>query len=372
MDLDLNFEQDMLRTAARDYFGRQCSLNTVSKLVATDAGYSVDMWNQMAELGWHAVLIPEEYGGIGLSILEMAVLAMEFGAAVCPGPFFTSSIFSTLILVDVKDERWQRALLPGMAAGECVTTVACCGDNHHFQAAGVPFNARRTSDGWVLDGRALFVPYAHIADKLIVTARDADDSISLFVIDQGHDGVTIEKLQSIASDKLCAVTFSDVQVPANSMLGLAGKGWTVLETAMKKAAVAKSAEMVGGGRAAMEMAVAHAKVREQFGHPIGSFQAVQHHCANMLTYLESSSLITWKAAWLVAENRDCGEEVAICKGWTSDAYRKLVALAHQVMGGVGFIEETGLHLYFRHAKASELAFGNATHYREQLAKAMGL
>lgn len=372
MNLDLNFEQDMLRTAARDYFGRQCSLNTVSELVATDAGYSADMWSQMAELGWHAVLVPEEYGGIGLSILEMAVLAMEFGAAVCPGPFFASSIFSTLLLLDAKDERWQSTLLPGMAAGELVTTVACCGDNHHFQSTGVPFTATRSSNGWVLNGRALFVPYAHIADKLIVTARDADDSISLFVIDPGRDGVTIDELQTIASDKLCAVTFTDLQVPEDSMLGVAGKGWDVLETAMNKAAVAKSAEMVGGGRAAMEMAVAHAKVREQFGHPIGSFQAVQHHCANMLTCLESARLITWKAAWLLAENQSCDEEVAICKGWTSDAYRKLVALAHQVMGGVGFIEETGLHLYFRHAKASELALGNGTHYREQLARAMGL
>ena len=372
MDLDLNFEQDMLREAARDFFSRQCDLNTVSELIATDEGYSTDMWAQMAELGWHGVLVPEEHGGIGLSMLEMAGLAMEFGAAVCPGPFFTSSVFSTLVLMEAADSHWQSTILPDMAAGERVTTVACCGDTHHFQAAGVPFAARKTSNGWVLDGRALFVPFAHVADSLIVTARDDDNNVSLFVIDRGHDGVTIEGLQSIASDKLCAVTFTDVRLAEVAVLGQAGNGWAILETAMKKAAVAKSAEMVGGGRAAMEMAVKHARIREQFGQPIGSFQAVQHHCANMLTYLESSTLIIWKTAWLVAERRDCDEELAICKGWTSDAYRKLVALAHQVMGGVGFIEETGLHLYFRHAKASELVFGGATHHREKLAQAMGL
>ena len=372
MDLDLNFEQDMLRTASRDFFGRKCDLNTVSKLAATDAGYSVDMWREMADLGWHAVLVPEDRGGMGLSMLEMAVLAMEFGAAAFPGPFFTSSIFSTLLLAETADKHWQSVLLPGMAAGERITTVACCGDTHHFQAAGVPFRSRRTGSGWVLDGRALFVPYAHIADTLIVVARAEDDSTSLFVIDQNKDGITIEGLETIASDKLCALTLDGVELPDDSILGAPGDGWDILETAMKKAAVAKSAEMVGGGRAAMEMAVEHAKLREQFGHPIGSFQAVQHHCANMLTYLESATLVTWKAAWLVAEGKDCDEELAICKGWTSDAYRKLVALAHQVMGGVGFIEETGLHLYFRHAKASELALGSATHHREKLAQAMGL
>ena len=372
MDLDLNSEQDMLREAARDFFGRQCDLNTVSELIATDDGYSTDMWRQMAELGWHGVLVPEELGGVGLSMLEMTVLAMEFGAAVCPGPFFTSSVFSTVILNQALDQRWQSELLPGMAAGERITTVAICGDTHHYQAAGVPFNARRVGSNWVLDGRALFVPYAHIADTLIAAARTEDDSISLFIINLPCDGVTVEILETIASDKLCAVTLDEIQLPNDSILGEAGNGWAILETAMKKAAVAKSAEMVGGGRAAMEMAVEHAKVRVQFGHPIGSFQAVQHHCANMLTYLESSTLITWKTAWLVAEGRDCDEELAICKGWSSDAYRKLVALAHQVMGGVGFIEETGLHLYFRHAKASELALGGATHQREKLARAMGL
>jgi alkylation response protein AidB-like acyl-CoA dehydrogenase len=372
MDLDLSFEQDMLRTASQDFFERQCDLETVSELISTDAGYSADMWQQMAELGWHGLLVPEDHGGIGWSMLHMAVLAMEIGAAACPGPFFTSSIFSTLLLVEAKDENWQSALLPDMAAGERIATVACCGDTHHFQADGVPFTARREADGWVLDGRALFVPYAHIADTLIVAARADDDTISLFVIDQDHDGMSVDGLNSIASDKLCAVTLDGVQLSSDSMLGTPGEGWAILETAMKKAAVAKSAEMVGGGRAAMEMAVRHARMREQFGHPIGSFQAVQHHCANMLTYLESSTLITWKTAWLVAENKECDEELAICKGWTSEAYRRLVALAHQVMGGVGFIEETGLHLYFRHAQASELAFGGATHHREQLAQVMGL
>jgi alkylation response protein AidB-like acyl-CoA dehydrogenase len=277
-----------------------------------------------------------------------------------------------LLLTQAKDNHWQSELLPAMAAGDRIATVACCGETHHFQADGVPFNARRAENRWLLNGQALFVPYAHIADNLIVAARAQDDSISLFVIKQGQNGVNVDGLQTIASDKLCAVTLDDVQLPDNSILGIAGEGWNILESAMKKAAVAKSAEMVGGGRAAMDMAVEHAKIREQFGHPIGSFQAVQHHCANMLTYLETATLVTWQAAWLVAEGKDCDEEIAICKGWTSDAYRKLVALAHQVMGGVGFIEETGLHLYFRHAKASELALGGATHHREKLAQAMGL
>ena len=372
MDIDLTSEQNMLRTAALDFFGRSCDLKKVSQWIATDTGYSVDMWREMAELGFHGVLVSEEQGGIGLSMLEMAVLAMEIGAAALPGPFFTSSVFSTLLLTEAADERWQRVLLPGIAAGDRIATVACCGEKHHFQAAGVPFQARRTKSGWVLDGRALFVPYAHIANTQIVAAKTQDGNISLFVIHQGQPGVGIEKLESIASDKLCVVTFANVELTDDAVLGRPGKGWDILESAMKKAAVAKSAEMAGGSRAAMEMAVEHARNREQFGQPIGSFQAVQHHCANMLTYLETATLITWKAAWMVSEGRDCDEELAICKAWTSDAYRKLVALAHQVMGGVGFIEETGLHLYFRHAKASELALGGATYHREKLAKAMGL
>lgn len=372
MNLELNFEQDMLREVAQDFFGRQCDLNKVSQWLKTDAGYSTVLWHEMAELGWHGLLVPEDQGGIGLSMLEMAVLAMEIGAAAFPGPFFTSSIFSTLLLTEAADVQWQATVLPAMAAGEYIATVACCGETHHFKPEGVPFSVRREETAWVLNGRALFVPYAHIANILIVAARTRDDSISLFVVDRFQNGVNVEGLETIASDKLCAVTFGDVQLSGDCLLGSQGNGWDILESAMKKAAIAKSAEMVGGGRAAMNMAVEHARIREQFGRPIGSFQAVQHHCANMLTYLESATLLTWKAAWLIAEGRDCDEESAICKGWTSDTYRKLVALAHQVMGGIGFIEETGLRLYFRLAKASELALGGATYQREKLAQAMGL
>jgi len=196
--------------------------------------------------------------------------------------------------------------------------------------------------------------------------------VSLFIVERGNPGLTVHVHGTLAGDKQCEVEFDQVQVPRENLLGELHMGWPVLQKVLQKASVAKCAQMIGGGQRAIDLAVPYLKEREQFGRPVGSFQAVKHHCANILTLLDTSKFMTFQAAWRISKDLSFEKEASMCKAWVSDSYRQLVALAHQVMGGIGFMEEHDLQLYFKQAKTSELAFGDARFHRELVAQQMGL
>jgi alkylation response protein AidB-like acyl-CoA dehydrogenase len=367
----------MLKKTARELLDKECPRSYVREMEADEKGYSPQLWKKIAGLGWLGLPFPEEYGGSDGSFLDLAVLLEEMGRACLPGPFFSTVVLSGLLLLDGANREQKAELLPKIASGDLIVTLALTEPSNTYEASGVGLKASPEDHGFVLKGTKLFVSDAHIADYIICVARTKDtatkgNGITLFLVDSGSAGLSTTLLNTIGGDKQSEVTFDKVEVSRDSIIGELDKGWPVIERTIERAAVGKCAEMVGGGQQVIEMVVSHAKERQQFGHPIGSFQAIQFHCASMLTDIDISRYLTCEAAWKLAEGLPHSMEVAYAKAGVGDAYHRVVALGHQVIGGVGYKEDHDMHLYFNRAKAAELLFGRADFYREKIAQELGL
>ena len=378
MDLGFTEEQEMLRKTARDFLEAECPSTLVKEMAEDEQGYTSELWGKMAELGWMGLALPEEHDGMGMSFLDLAVLLEEMGRACLPGPFFSTVVLGGLTILEAGNEEQKKEHLPKIAAGEAILTMALTEPSASYDPASITVKAVPDKDDYVISGTKLFVENAHIADYLICVTRTKDgagkgeDGITLFLVDGKSPGITTTLLKTIAGDKQCEVTFDNVRVPQKNMLGERDKGWPVVAKILQKATVAKCAEMVGGAQAALDMSVAYAKERIQFGRPIGSFQAIQHHCANMVTDVDGSRFITYQAAWKVSEGLPAVMEVSMAKAWVSEAYRRVTQLGHQIHGGIGFCMDHDMPLYFKRAKAAEPTFGSADWHREIVARELGL
>lgn len=374
MNYDLNEEQNMLKESANKFLTGECSSEFVRAMVADEKGFTPELWQKMAELGWIGLPIPEEYDGSGMDFLDLAVLLSEMGRVCLPGPFFSTVVLGALTIVEAGSEEQKKNILPDLAEGNRKLTLAWLEGGGSCAPESIRLAARPDGDGHILSGTKLFVPDAHVADTIICAARTGDEptDISLFLVDASADGVGVTVLDTLAGDKQCEVVFENVAVSGADVLGEIGKGWPILEKTLLMAAVAKSAETIGAAEYVLTTAVDYAKVREQFGRPVGAFQAVQHHCANMLTYADTNKFMVYEAAWRIASGLPFAEQASMCKAWVGESHRKLVALGHQVLGGVGFMEEHDLHLYFNRAKAAEQMFGDSDFHRELVAREMGL
>ncbi|MFH1090090.1 MAG: acyl-CoA dehydrogenase family protein [Pseudomonadota bacterium] len=378
MDYGLTEEQQLLRDSAHNFLSKECTSTFIRETMADKKGYSPEMWQKMSELGWLGIMFPEQYGGVEGSFVELAVLLYEMGYFCLPSPYFSTVVSGGLTLLEAAGEKQKQALLPEIAAGKRILTLAWTEAGGSWSASGIELAAKSRNSGYVLSGTKLFVPFAQAADTLVCAARTgaAENGvragISLFLVDGQMSGLETQALETLAADKPCEVVFSQVVIPADNLLGDLDQGWPVLEKVRQMAAVAKCAEMSGGAQRVIDLVVPYTKERIQFGQPIGSFQAVKHHCADMLTLAETSRFMTYQAAWQIIQGVGTPKEASKCKAWVSDSYRRLAALGHQVMGGIGFMEEHDLQLYFKQAKAAELAFGDADFHRELMAGEMGL
>jgi len=378
MDYDLSQEQQMLKDAAHNFFLKECSGLFVREMAEDARGYSPELWHKMADLGWMGLMFPEQYGGSEGTFLDLTVLLGEMGYACFPGPFFSTVVLGGLTLLEAGSENQKKDLLPGIAGGEKILTLAWTEKSGTYSPQGISAKAELHDGHYTLSGIKLFVADAHIADPLIWVGRTAapqeneEGGVSLFLVDCTSPGIGVHMLRTMAGDKQGEVSFDQVRVPEENLLGGFNRGWPVLQKVLNQAAVAKCAVMIGGAQRVLELVVPHVKERVQFGRPVGSFQAVQHHCANILTYTETVKLMTYQAAWRISQGLPWEKEASLCKAWVSDSYRRLVALAHQVMGGMGFMEEHDLQLYFKQAKAAELAFGDGDFHREIVAGQLGL
>ncbi len=374
MDLELDEAQQMLKTSAREFLETECPDSYVRDMEVDERGYTPELWQKMAEQGWVGLIIPEEYGGVGFGFLELSLLLEEMGRALLPGPYFSTVVLGGLAIMDAGSEDQKREFLPRIAEGQVITTLALTEPSAGWEAAGIQTTAEAGGDGYILNGTKLFVPNAHVSDYMVVAARtgDAPDDITLFIVPSNAAGVGQTLLKTIASDRQSEVVFDKVAAPSSSVLGEVNKGWQTVAKVLEWGAIGKCAEMVGGSQQVLDMTVEYAKQRVQFGRPIGSFQAVQHHCANMAADVEGSRYITYQAAWHLAEGLPAGREVAMAKAWVSDAYRRVCALGHQCQGAIGFTKEHNMQLYSRRAKAAELAFGDSDFHLEAVARAIGL
>ena len=377
MDLGLNEEQEMLRKSAREFLSKECPKKLVRELDESDSGLSKELWKKMAGLGWMGLPFPEKYGGNGGTLLDLTVLLDEMGYNIVPGPFFATVVLAGFTLLEAGSEEQKQTYLTGICSGKTIMTVALTELDGTYLPESVETAAEAKGDQYELNGTKLFVPDANVADFLLVAVRtkkstDPADGISIFIVDVKSPGVKVTLLKTLGRDKLCEVVFDNVKVPSKNLVGKLNGGWPVIKSILRKAAVAKSAEMVGGAQASLDMAVSYAKERVQFGRPIGSFQAIQHYCANMVTDVDGSRFITYKAAWTESEGLPSDMEVSMAKAWTSEAYKRVAVLAHQIFGAIGFTMDHDMHLYFRRAKAGELAYGDADFHREIVAERLGL
>lgn len=380
MDFTYTDDQKMLKEAARRFLAGACpNVEWYLEMEKDEKGFTPELWKGMAELGWMGILFPEEYGGIGGGVLDMVTLMEEMGYAALPGPYFSTVILGGCTILAAGSEAQKQEFLPKIAEGALRVTLALSEPaTTQFNPSLITVKAKAEGDGWVIDGTKLFVPDANVSDWVVVAARTAGrdtdrDGISLFLVETKAPGVGIALLKTVAGDKQCEVVFNKVKVPQGALLGEAGKGLAAVEKTLQIAAVAKCAEMLGGSNRVMELAVAYAKERVQFGKPIGTFQAVQHLCANMKMATEQSIYITYKAAWMIDQGMpEARKFAAVAKTWVSEAYKKVALIGHQIFGGTGYIVEHAMPIYSRRAKAGEYAFGSPNYQREIVAQELGL
>jgi len=377
MDLALSEEQEMLKTMARELLTDKLPKAVVREIEESELGYSPDLWREMAELGWVGLVFPEKFGGGGMGFLDLAVLLEEMGKACLPGPYFSTVILGGLPILDVGSEEQKQKYLPKIASGETIFTLALTEPSARYDAAAIEVKANANGDAYILNGTKLFVPDAHIADYMLVVARTDDKAkgeagITIFIVDARSPGISHTMLKTMANDNLCEVVFNQVSVPTENILGQLNQGWSDVQNIIQRAAIAKCCEVVGCVQQALDMTVDYAKERKQFDRPIGSFQIIQHYCADMATDVDGARLSTYQAAWMISEGLPCTLEVAVAKAWAGEASQRIMALAHQIHGAIGYSIDHDLQFYTRRAKAAEATFGDASFYREIVAQEMGL
>jgi alkylation response protein AidB-like acyl-CoA dehydrogenase len=377
MDFALSEEQEMLRNSARDFLTKECPKTLIRQMETDEKGFPANLWKGMADLGWMGLVYPEQYGGSGMTFLDLAVLIEELGRAIVPAPFLSTVVYCGLPILAAGTDEQKKQFLPKIAKGDIIMALALTEPSASWDAGGIETKATPEGDHFVISGTKLFVQDAHIANYMLVVARTKEgkhkeEGITLFLVDAKSPGIKLTPLKTIASDKQFEVVFHNVKVPKKDILGKQDHGWAIIQDMIPKATLAQCAYMVGGAQQVLEMTVNYAKERVQFGKQIGSFQAIQHKCANMVTDVDGARFITYQATWKMAEGLPTALEVSMAKAWVSEAYRRTCSEGHQIHGGIGFIKDHDMQLYYRRAKANELAFGDADYHRELVAQQIGL
>lgn len=369
MDLGLTEIQQMLKTSAQDFLVRECPLTLVREMEEDSRGFTDELWRQMVGLGWTGVAFPEQYGGTGGNFADLGVLLEEIGRSLAPSPFFSTVVLGGMTVLDGGSDAQKDELISRICAGTIIMTMAVAEAGAAYEPWDIQAIASQQGGGYEITGTKLFVPDAAAADVILVAARtssgsDPGDGISLFLVPAGTDGLTITPMQSVGNERVFEVSLDKVNVSADSAIGAVGEAWLIIDRAIMRATAAQCIEMLGGSEAVLDMTVEYAKGRTQFGRAIGTFQAVQHHCARMATDVEGSKNIAYQAVWRLSEGLPAQKEVAMAKAWIGPAYRRVCGTAHQCHGAIGFTKEHDLQLYTRRAKVHELTYGDANHHKE--------
>lgn len=371
MDFGFNEDQEMLRGAVKDFLDKECPTTFIRRMIDDDKGYSTDMWRQMAELGWMGLTVPEAYGGMGWGFLELGVTLEEMGAALLPGPYFSTVVLAAPLILALGTDAQKQQYLPKIAGGELTATLALVESSGRWDAEGVTAVAEAHGDGFALSGSKLFVPEAPNADLILWVARTSgsgEDGISLFLVDRSAAGVKVDRLTTMdLIGRMGEVTLDHVHAGQDALLGELGKAWPALKKVMDQACVAHSMEMIGLSQRTLDVAVEYTKGRVQFGVPVGSFQAVKHIAADMKVAVENMRSIAYYAAWVASEDRpELPLTASMAKAYCSDAGRQVTGSGIQLHGGIGFTWDCDMHLYFKHAFAIANAFGDAIYHRERV------
>jgi alkylation response protein AidB-like acyl-CoA dehydrogenase len=368
MDFRPSSAQQILISTARAFLRQHCPPELTQRLALDERGFDEALWRRMAELGWPGLLIPSELGGSDGSLLDVILLVEEMGRVGLPGPFVTSAVVATSLVLAAGSPAHQKRLLPELAAGARIASLALVEDTGSFDLEAVALECAVPGR---LTGRKLFVKDAHVADDLVVAVR-VGGAASLVVVPTDRAGIARLPLDAISGEKLFEVTFDRVEVRPDDLCGAAGGGEAPLKRALQAGSLARTAEMVGGAQRVLELAVEHAKTRLQGGRPIGGYQAIQHSCADLVRDVDAARALLYAAAWKAAEGRPAEADAALAKAYAGDACLAVARRGHQIFGAISYCEEHPLHLLHKRIQSASLDFGDAQLHLETVARAIGL
>ena len=375
MDLGLSQEQKMLREEARKFLSKEWNATKAREAAGSETGHDQDLWNKMVALGWLGIIVPESYGGLGLGLVDLAVLYEECGRVLIPTSFY-STITGALAILHGGDEPRKQDYLSRIADGGLRMSLAVSEPQAIHDPAFLQTVAILERGQYTLSGTKLFVPDALASDELIVAARISPTSrleaVTLLLVEKNATGLQFTSLETFGGEKQYEIRLDSVRVDPESILGEPGGGWTVVEATLDQARALQCAEMVGGAQRVVEMTVQYMNERYQFDRPIGSFQAVQHTCADMSIEVDAARELTYQALSLIDQGLPAKREISMAKAWTGETYKRVTLTAHHLFGGIGFSREHDLYLYSSRAKATELSLGPGDHHLGVVADQLGI
>ena len=374
MDVLLTDEQQMVRDSARDFLASECPPALVRQMEEDALGYDPALWMKAAELGWQGMSLPEAYGGSGLPIVYLGLILQEVGRVVAPLPLHSTAV-AAMTLAESGTEAQRQAVLPDVVAGKSVLTWAFAEADSRADAESVRMTARAGGDGFVLNGTKMFVDNFRAARHCLVVCRTAPASgtragLSLFLVDTTAAGISETPLVTTAKDRQSEVAFREVRVPASSLIGRLHEGWPIAERMLDRATALLCAQMLGAARRNAEMAIDYAKMREAFGQPIGAFQSIQHMCADMIIWIDGGELLTYEALWKMDEGLPFQVEVSQAKAFCNEKCLASARNAQIIHGGIGFMMDLDLHLWYRRIAAWTMRLGTTYDHRARVAAAL--
>ena len=374
MDVKLSEEQKLIRSSAKEFLKAEVPKDVVRELEESEEGYSPELWEKMAGLGWIGLNIPEDYDGMGMDFLDLIILLEEVGYNLLPGPLFSTVTAAFPIILGSSEEQ-KSHYLPKVAEGKLKLSLALVETEATFAASGIEMKAVPEGDDFILNGTKLFVENAHTADYLVCAVRTKrndtpEKGLTLIMVDSRTPGVKVSVVPTMGLERQCEVSFEDVRIPGKNILGALSNGWEILSDTLRRAQICKCAEMLGGMRVALDMTNAYVKKRETYGKPIASYQVVQHYLANVWIDVQLSSNLTYLATWKISEGLPSVKEVSAAKAWVGKAFTRITERCVQMHGAIGLTREHDIGLYYRNARACDLAFGDGHYQRKVIAKEM--
>jgi alkylation response protein AidB-like acyl-CoA dehydrogenase len=364
----------MLQNTAREFLEEECPTRLVRDMEADEKGYSPELWKKIADLGWLGMSIPEKYGGQDLPLVYLGLILEEAGRALAPVPLHSTMTAALTIAADGTEEQRQE-ILPAVAEGNMILTWAFNEADPRLRPEAVQTQAVAEGNDFVINGTKLFVDNAHVADRCLVVCRTAPASaenagLSLFLVDPKSAGISFTTLTTLAKDKQSEVTFTNVRVPRANLVGEFNQGWPIAERMLDRGTALLCAQMLGATRKDAEMAIEYAKNRVAFGRPIGAFQSIQHLCSDMIIWTDGGQLLTYEALWKMDRGLPAKVEVSQAKAFCNEKCEAVVRSSQQIHGGIGFMMEFDLHLWFRRVTSWAMRLGTSYEHRARVAEAL--
>lgn len=377
MDFNFSEHQNMLREEARRFLTKECPKAKVKELEKSDKCYDPEIWRRMAEMGWMGLVLPEEYEGLNADFMDLMVLMEEMGRNILPGPFFHTVALCALPILEYGNDTQKAEYLAPISRGEKIWTLAMTESSGGYGASAIKIGAKPEGEEFVINGEKMFVPYADAANYLLVIARTAksrvpEKGLTFFIVDVKRPGIHIETIPTLTGERQCKVSFKDVKIPGENILGKVSLGWDIVEHIMRKATVLKCAEVSGACQAVLDISNTYAKERLQFGKPIGSFQVIQHKLVDMLIDVEGLQYLVYQAAWLLSTSAPCDLQIAMAKARANEVYRSVSLSGVKIHGAIGFTMDHDIGLYYRRVLGAASFLGDTDFHLEKIAVTIGL